>query len=109
MNVSKAFAVDTLERFLKTFLQAFAASLVVAWSGSSLDVQHLNDWSAWQKILVPAVVAGLAAVGSLLTSLLSGLKTGTASASPSVAATAVEQSGNQPPVTVETPAAQLAP
>lgn len=86
--MTKTFVLDLLERAVKTFGQAAGAVLVAQWAGSGLGVD-IFDYSAWQKILTAAVAAGLAAVVSLGTSLLSGLKTGTASAVPEVAQTAV--------------------
>lgn len=102
--MTRAFVLDVLERLGKTFVQAFAAALVIAWGGSGLDIADLTNTSTWAKILTPAVLAGLAAVGSLVTSLLSGLKTNTASASTLVAQTAVLPPAPHVPEHAVTPA-----
>lgn len=87
--MTRAFVLDAIERLIKTFLQTFGATLAGTWAASALSVPDLQHWSSWAKLLGPAIAAGGAAVLSLITSLLSGLKTGTASASMIVAATSV--------------------
>lgn len=86
--MTRVFVRDVLERLIKTFGQAFAGAIVATWASSGLNLANANDWSLWVKLLGPAVVAGLAAMFSVLTSLASGLKTDTASASMIVATTA---------------------
>lgn len=104
--ITKAYLIDLVERAVWTFGQGFVSALVLAWGGAGLDVQHVTDWSSWQKVGVAAVGGGVAAVLSLVKSVIAGFVTGSASTSKTVAATAVEQPGDRPPVTVETSAGQ---
>lgn len=45
-----------------TFWEAFVATLLTAFTGSGLDLAHLPQQSAVQKIVVSAIIAGIAAV-----------------------------------------------
>ncbi len=82
--MTKTFLLDLGERALKTFLQAALAVIAVQFAGSGLGAD-IFDGSAGQKIGTAAIAAGVAAVVSLVTSALSAVKTGTASASVEVA------------------------
>jgi hypothetical protein len=79
----KTFALDAVERAGKSFLQGAAggAALVL----SSVDAGHLTSAAWWQQLLVSAGVGGFMAVSSVLTSVASAAKTGTASLSRTVA------------------------
>lgn len=85
--MTKAYALDLAERAVKTFGQAFIGAIVASYvAGSITDIADVN---AWKKVAASAVVAGLSAVVSLITSALSAAKTGTASLSRTVAETSV--------------------
>lgn len=99
--MTKAYIIDITERAASAFAVGAAGSVATAWIGSAFGVAQLVDLSSWEKIGEAAAVAGFAAVGSFVKSLVAGAKTGTASLSKTVAATAVEQGSNKPPVTVE--------
>lgn len=62
---------------LHTFWQAALASLVVGFGGAGLDLAHLTDLSAWQKIATAAVIAGIGAVASWIKQLVVLPKPGT--------------------------------
>lgn len=100
-NTSEAFVLDMLERAGKTFLQAAlgAAAPVI----TVVDGRHIVNGTWWQQLGVIALTAGIASFGSFITSVLSGLKTNTASASTTVAQTAVVKDSADP--AAEAPAA----
>lgn len=98
--MTRTFIVDLAERAGKTFVQAFVGVLSTAYlAGALTDIADIN---AWKKLLGAAVAAGVAALASFVTSTLSGLKTGTASASKAVAETAVASTGQVVTATQET-------
>lgn len=106
MNATNTFLIDLLERAGKTFAQAAAGTLTVELAGSGFSAANLPSLAIAEKVGIAAVVAGFAAVLSLVTSVVSGLKTQTASASAKVAETAVTpgahatDSGTNGPVVV---------
>lgn len=83
------FLKDLAERAGKTFVQAASATLAVEFAGSGLSVSNLPTLPVAEKIGAAAAIAGIGAVLSLLTSIVSGLKTNTASLSTAVAESAV--------------------
>lgn len=89
--MTKTYIVDLAERAGKTFIQGAAAQVALVWAGSGLGVADLLVLSTDEKLLTAGIVGGGAAVISILMSLISGAKTGTASLSPVVAQTAVPQ------------------
>lgn len=91
LDKAKSYFLDLGERAAKTFAQGAVAGLAIVWGGTALDVHTLYLLSTWDKLATAALGGGIAAVLSLLTSTVSNLKTGTASLSRVVAATAVEQ------------------
>jgi hypothetical protein len=63
--LNTAWARDTAERVVRTFLATFVAQIVAS---GALDVGGITDVSLWEK----AAVAGLASVATLVLSLLGG-------------------------------------
>ena len=78
MNATRAFVIDVLERAGKTFLQGAAASLA---GSHTLDALGQAHWTEAGQGATAAALAGGMALLSLVTSVLSGLRTGTASTS----------------------------
>lgn len=68
MNIT--FSKDLLERVLSTFFGAAFVAVIGAWAGSGLDAEHLNDLSAWQKLASAGILAGGAAVFSLVKGMI---------------------------------------
>jgi hypothetical protein len=64
-QINAAWARDTAERVVRTFLATFVAQIVAS---GALDVGGITDVSLWEK----AAVAGLASVATLVLSLLGG-------------------------------------
>lgn len=87
LNATQTFAIDLAERAGKTFIQGAlgAATLILI----TVDGSHVTSASWWQQVGSAALVGGVAATTSLITNVLAGLKTGTASLSTTVAQTAV--------------------
>lgn len=87
LNATQTFAIDLAERAVKTFIQgALGASALIL---ITVDGSHVASASWWQQVGSAALVGGVAATASLITNVLAGLKTGTASLSTTVAQTAV--------------------
>lgn len=89
MTNPKAFAIDLAERAAFTFVETAGGTVASLYLAGAID--NVADVAAWKKLAIAAGASGLAAVISVVKSALAGLKTGTASVSPTVAATAVPQ------------------
>lgn len=85
---AKAYLIDLGERAGKSFAQGAAVVLLAKWS-ILIDAAGVGNWSVVKTVLGAAAGGGLVALGSVITSVLSAIKTGTASASRVVAETAV--------------------
>jgi hypothetical protein len=97
--LNTAWARDTAERVVRTFLATFVAQIVAS---GALDVGGITDVSLWEK----AAVAGLASVATLVLSLLGGSIGDPATAS--LVATRTPNpiaAGRAEPVHVEAPSA----
>lgn len=93
IDQAKAFVIDLAERAAKTYVQAFAGAIALAYVAQAANFNAV-DIEAWKKVVGAASAAGVAAVLSLIMSVVSGFKTGTASASKTVAQTAVVPASN---------------
>jgi hypothetical protein len=113
VTATKTFLIDLAERAGKTFYQTAAASLTASLAGSGLSIANLPTLSVAEKIGGSAALAGIAAVLSMLSSVVSGLKTGTASASKAVADSTPSTSGahaaDVPPLDTPVPAGVIPP
>jgi hypothetical protein len=65
-RVARLAKSDTVRRAAHTFWQAAVASVVATFAGAGLDLADLTDLSTDQKVATSAVLAGLAAVFSLV-------------------------------------------
>lgn len=101
MSDVKVFALDTVERAVKTIVQGAAGGAVLVLS--TVDGSHVASVAWWQQVLLAAAAGGVSGLVSVLSSIGSAVKTGTASLSRTVAATAVPQP------TLETPAPVAVP
>lgn len=99
--MTRAFWRDLGERAGKSFVQGALATVSIT-SVQALGSNPL-DLSLWQGIGTSALGGGLVALFSVLTSLASSLRTGTASASVQVAQTAVVKEADGTAVVVEPP------
>jgi hypothetical protein len=113
VNATRTFLIDLAERAGKTFYQTAVASLTVSLAGSGLSLANLPTLSVAEKIGGSAALAGIAAVLSMLSSVVSGLKTGTASASKAVADSTPGTTGvhaaDVPPLDTPIPHAAILP
>ncbi len=87
MTEVKTFAIDALERAGKSIGQGVVAGLALVLP--SVDGAHLMSGSWWAQVLVAAGVGGVMGLASLVTSIGSAARTGTASLSRTVAGTVV--------------------
>lgn len=102
---TKTFALDLAERAVSTFIQAgLAAAALVLVGANTGNVVHLGFWQQTGSV---ALAAGVGAVASLIKGVFAASLTGTASASKTVAETAVLPDGSvvDPAVPVVEPAA----
>jgi hypothetical protein len=99
----QTFTLDTLERAGKSVLQGalVAAALLL----SSVDAAHVASATWWAQVGTAAGVGGTMGLASVIMSVFSGAKTGTASLSKTVAETAVPSSGSDASVPVVDPLA----
>jgi len=84
---AQTFALDLVERTVSTFAQGAAGAGAVILIGA--NTQNVVHADIYQQAGAAALAGGVAAVGALFKGIIAGLRTGTASASKSVAETAV--------------------
>jgi len=108
-STAQTLALDLAERTVSTFVQGAAGAGAVILIGA--NTQNVVHADIYQQAGAAALAGGIAAVGALFKGLAASLRTGTASASKSVAETAVipGAAAADTPVVVEPVAADAVP